>query len=195
MEFVISFFRDFLSGPLYIVVAIVSVIGILACIGYLAEKQLKAKEEKKKLDEMYAQVHLLPTDVATGAETVTNVQTVFPSVQLESVGQGGASNVAQNVAAAPQPTAIYNTPAIEVPTVTLIESTESVGQTTVDPTSEGTVILEANKPEVVSTSIDNQPTATAISAVPTIIPVVPESEEPIEQLEVTDASTSTNQTQ
>ena len=48
LDVIISFFRDFLSGPLYIVVAIISAIGIIACIGYLAEATLKQKELEKK---------------------------------------------------------------------------------------------------------------------------------------------------
>lgn len=96
MEFVISFFRDFLSGPLYIVIAITSVIGICACIGYLAETQLKAKEERARNDAMYAHVHLLPVDGTTGLQPVSNVQTAYPSAQLESIGQVATTNLAQN---------------------------------------------------------------------------------------------------
>lgn len=93
----ISFFRDFLSGPLYIVVVVISVIGIFACIGYLAERDLKAKEEKKKYEEMYARVHLLPVDDTTGVQTVSTAQTAYPTAQLGNVGEVSATNVAQNV--------------------------------------------------------------------------------------------------
>ena len=50
---IISFFRDFLSGPLYIVVAIISAIGIIACIGYLAEATLKQKELEKVQNDLF----------------------------------------------------------------------------------------------------------------------------------------------
>ena len=59
LDVIISFFRDFLSGPLYIVVVVFSVIGIVACIGYLAEATLKQKELEKRQKEMYAEVHFL----------------------------------------------------------------------------------------------------------------------------------------
>ena len=48
MDIVISFFRDTLDGPFYIVWVVVLVILIFACIGYLAEKGIKNKKEKEK---------------------------------------------------------------------------------------------------------------------------------------------------
>ena len=48
MDIVISFFRDTLDGPFYIVWVIFCVILIFACIGYLAEKGIKNKKEKEK---------------------------------------------------------------------------------------------------------------------------------------------------
>lgn len=47
MEIVITFFRDILSGSLYVVVSIICAILICSCIGYLAEqKELKNKSVK-----------------------------------------------------------------------------------------------------------------------------------------------------
>ena len=46
---VIEFIRDFFDGPVYIVVAIISVILIMAIIGYLMEKKQKADEAAGKI--------------------------------------------------------------------------------------------------------------------------------------------------
>ena len=48
MDFLITFFRDILSGPVYIVVAIISGILICSCIGYLAERSIKKREKDKE---------------------------------------------------------------------------------------------------------------------------------------------------
>ena len=83
MDIVISFFRDTLSGPLYIVVVVIGVIGICACIGYLAEESMKQKDKAVKQEKMYASV---PT-VTVSEPQQNNVQAV-PSVatsQLENV--------------------------------------------------------------------------------------------------------------
>ena len=52
MDIVISFFRDSLDGPVYIVVVVVAVILFFACIGYLAEKSINTKKEKAKYAEV-----------------------------------------------------------------------------------------------------------------------------------------------
>lgn len=98
MEVIISFFRDFLSGPLYIVVVVISVVGIIACIGYLAEATLKQKELEKKQKEMYAEVHFLPTDESSATSIVSNVETGVSSAQLQHVGDVTATNIAQSEA-------------------------------------------------------------------------------------------------
>ena len=95
---IISFFRDFLSGPLYIVVAIISAIGIIACIGYLAEARLKQKELEKKQKEMYPEVHFLPTDESSASAIATNVETALSSAQLQQVGHVDTTNIAQSEA-------------------------------------------------------------------------------------------------
>lgn len=48
MDFVIVFFRDVLSGPVYIVVVSICSILICSCIGYMGERYL---EEKKRIQE------------------------------------------------------------------------------------------------------------------------------------------------
>ena len=95
LGFVISFFRDFLSGPVYIIVVVISVIGIIACIGYLVDVTYKQKEEQKKYEQMYAQVHLIPTDDTTGFSMITNAETALSTAQLNQIGDASATNLAQ----------------------------------------------------------------------------------------------------
>ena len=45
MDFIITFFRDVLNGPLYIGVSIVCGILICSCIGYLGEQYLNKQKE------------------------------------------------------------------------------------------------------------------------------------------------------
>ena len=52
MDQFISFFRDTLDGPLYIVVVVIAIILFFACIGYLAEKSINNKKEKEKYAEV-----------------------------------------------------------------------------------------------------------------------------------------------
>ena len=100
LNFIISFFRDFLSGPVYIVVVVIAVIGILACIGYLAEFTLKQREKQKKYEMMYSGVHILPTNSATGFSMVSNAATAISSAQLNHVGDVSATNIAQTTTSA-----------------------------------------------------------------------------------------------
>lgn len=53
MDFIVTFFRDVLDGPVYIIVSIISGILICSCIGYLAEQSLL----KKKAIEDYKNSH------------------------------------------------------------------------------------------------------------------------------------------
>ena len=48
MDIIITFFRDVLDGPLYIVVAIVNSILICSCIGYLGEQYLNKQKQKQE---------------------------------------------------------------------------------------------------------------------------------------------------
>ena len=56
MEYVISFFRDTLNGPVYIIVSIIAGILICSCIGYLAEQSELKKKQKKEYDNTHASV-------------------------------------------------------------------------------------------------------------------------------------------
>lgn len=45
----VNFFRDVLNGPLYIVVVILSIIFIMAIIGFIMERKQKEKEASSKV--------------------------------------------------------------------------------------------------------------------------------------------------
>ena len=111
MDFIITFFRDVLDGPLYIIVAIICGILICSCIGYLGEQYLNKKKEKEEYDSSHAAIATdnavvseMPTTVVTansvGPTTVTapldpvvNVSPVFPgSPAVVSPSDDGNSN-------------------------------------------------------------------------------------------------------
>ena len=56
VDFIITFFRDVLDGPLYTVVSLICGILICSCIGYLGEQYLKKKESEKEYNETHATV-------------------------------------------------------------------------------------------------------------------------------------------
>lgn len=70
MEIIITFFRDVLNGPVYIVVSVIAGILICSCIGYLAEKSINEKKERSK----YAQI--ANPNLAAAPQVATPVQTV-----------------------------------------------------------------------------------------------------------------------
>ena len=88
MENVIHFFRDTLSGPVYVIVVIIAIILIFACIGYLAENKIKEKKQKEKYAE-----------VAGPGEVVKSVEATAP-IPVVSAGatQVNEVPVAQSVA-------------------------------------------------------------------------------------------------
>ncbi len=45
----VEFFRDVLNGPLYIIVVILSIIFIMAIIGFIMERKQKEKETQDKV--------------------------------------------------------------------------------------------------------------------------------------------------
>lgn len=76
MEVFVHFFRDTLSGPVYIIVVIIAIILIFACIGYLAENKIKEKKQKEKYAE-----------VAGPGEVVKSVETTAPIPVVSAVEQ------------------------------------------------------------------------------------------------------------
>jgi len=47
LDFIVTFFRDILDGPIYIIVVILNSILICSCIGYLGERYLNNKKKKE----------------------------------------------------------------------------------------------------------------------------------------------------
>lgn len=78
MDFIITFFRDVLDGPLYIVIAVIAGILICSCIGYLAERSIIKKREKKKYEQEHFNV-----DTSSVANSNIEVRGVDSSVQAE----------------------------------------------------------------------------------------------------------------
>lgn len=71
MEFIITFFRDILNGPLYIVVSVISGILICSCIGYLAEQSQLKRKAKEKTSLEYADLSQT-SNVSTQSNGITN---------------------------------------------------------------------------------------------------------------------------
>ena len=108
MEVFVHFFRDTLSGPVYVIVVIIAIILIFACIGYLAENKIKEKRQKEKYAE-----------VAGPGEVVKSVEATAP-IPVVSVGatQVNEVPVAQSVAVEqPVQPQVVATPVEEIKTV------------------------------------------------------------------------------
>lgn len=82
MDFIISFFRDVLDGPLYIGICILCAILICSCIGYLADGYLKKKKQREK----YAASHVEIKD--------SSVQDQSGGIQV-GVAQSTASTIGE----------------------------------------------------------------------------------------------------
>ena len=78
----IKFFRDVLDGPLYIVITILSIIFIMAIIGFLMERKKLEKEAKKKIavvdmppmNQTQEVTPIEPVAVQAEQETITTAQ-------------------------------------------------------------------------------------------------------------------------
>ncbi len=81
----ITFFRDILVGPLYIIVSIVSIVLICVCISLIKKRNLKAKEAKKKFDESH--VVLLGSDGKKDSVTVSLDGVSTSSDSLQAVNE------------------------------------------------------------------------------------------------------------
>ncbi len=86
MEFIITFFRDILDGPVYIVVTVICSILICACIGYLAEK----RQLKKRKEEQYVDVSN-PSVSATTSSFARSASSIEDHLPSQSVGNATGS--------------------------------------------------------------------------------------------------------
>ncbi len=113
MDTIIMFFRDTLSGPVYIATVIVAVILIFACIGYLAEKSINNKKEAAK----YATVSEESTAATPIADPVITPSTNNVAAPSEVVTPPPLSNAPVSTAPMVSPTVvepITNKPVSEV---------------------------------------------------------------------------------
>ena len=94
----ISFYRDFLDGTVYTVVALVAVVLILAIIGFMMEKIKAYKEEQAKI----AYVHTKETEQRGDTKADHIVGT--PVEKTQDDGQGSSSStITLTPASAPEP--------------------------------------------------------------------------------------------
>ena len=101
-----EFFRDTLDGPLYIVVVVLSVIFIMAIIGFIMERKNQEKEEKGRIAYVENSVDLPIEPVEAKVE-----ETVVPSV--DSVNSNNVVN--ENIPQQPQddnPSLLVKTPVV-----------------------------------------------------------------------------------
>jgi hypothetical protein len=102
MDIFVTFFRDVLDGPLYIIVVIINLILICSCIGYLGEKRLKKKEAKAIYEKTYAQVNNPNMNRATGTTMVSNASSAVATTyqvpgQVNAVGGVQSAIPKQNI--------------------------------------------------------------------------------------------------
>ena len=87
----IEFFRDILDGPIYIIVAILSLIFIMAIIGFMMERNKLAKEEKARITYVNNKIDVPEKTVETKTEQV-KVPPVAPVTQVKTTEQNPNSN-------------------------------------------------------------------------------------------------------
>lgn len=150
MEFIITFFRDILDGPIYIVVAIICVILICSCIGYLAETSLNKKKEKQKYDETHATVSANQNIAAPTQDTVN--QTVSPNVPNSVNTVSSVENMNQSY----NPTMVLNqVPTMNQPSIPNLNAQPYNPQ--VNPSIPPTIGTPVEQPTVVNTNQNINP--------------------------------------
>ena len=90
----IEFFRDVLNGPLYIVTTILSVIFIMAIIGFLMERKKLEKEYKEQVAVVSNKQNIPPINpVAIEKEVVTNQIPVTINSTINNIDSNNISEV------------------------------------------------------------------------------------------------------
>lgn len=122
----IHFFRDIIDGPVYIAVTIISFFGIMAILGFMAER-LKKKEEQVAL--------------VKDVESVNRSKLVISSIQLDEEKEENLKEEKENILE-------INSDEVSSPQITLEENSD------VNKTSNGEeVILSINSSDVVVSEI------------------------------------------
>ena len=106
----IWFFRDFLDGPLYLVVAFLCLIFIMAILGFMMERKQLEKEEKNKMVVLNNQNVTPVYDIGSYEESIKqNVGN-----QSESLSSGvGVSNISVQNQQAVQPQSVIPNEVLE----------------------------------------------------------------------------------
>ncbi len=166
MDFIITFFRDILDGPVYTIVTVISSIFICASIGYLAEKKQREKKEKEQYVEAPVVSQAVPSSIPATSFSVSAPPsapevTTFPSPSTspESVGVAYPTTAAGPVVQIDQPP-VGPIPSPADPVAVLspqIPSTAPAVQGTATVQSPGSVVLQApnlNQNSEVPTSVN-----------------------------------------
>lgn len=90
----IEFFRDVLSGPLYIIVAILSLIFIMAIIGFIMERKKLEKEEKGRIAYVNNSVDAAQPTPATPVDNSVATVSTIPTSNNEIPQQPDKNNPA-----------------------------------------------------------------------------------------------------
>lgn len=170
MEVFVHFFRDTLSGPVYVIVVIIAIILIFACIGYLAENKIKEKKQKEKYAEVAGPGEVVKSVEATapipvvsaGATPVNEVPVTQPVAVEQSVQQPVQQVVVQPV---------EEIKTVPVETVKTVATPVQAVQTVVQPVTNN---VQEAKPVVqpVPTTVQTQPVSTNVVAVKEPLPTI-----------------------
>lgn len=154
MDFIITFFRDILDGPVYIVVTVICSILICACIGYLAEKRQKKRLEK----EQYVEVSNTSIPVAT-------VSSVVPKAPVVPA-------VASTVVATPAISTVPTASSVSSPNIQQVGGDFGVNGSVPDNSVSSVIPVQIDKPAVtpIPTTTTGLPSSSAVSTAPSIQP-------------------------
>lgn len=174
MDFIITFFRDILDGPIYIIVTVICSILICACIGYLAEKKQKKRQEKEQYVE-----------VSTASIPSTTVSSVVPTAPV-------VPSTASTIVATPAISTVPTSSPVNLPNSSVQEvGGDFMGSTlTQDQSTSAVVPVQIDKPAVVpipttSTAIPPSPT---VPTAPTVQPTFGEVPTPFNMTSMPQAS-------
>lgn len=170
MEVFVHFFRDTLSGPVYVIAVIIAIILIFACIGYLAENKIKEKKQKEKYAEVAGPGEVVksveataPIPVVSAVVTPVNEIPVAQSVAVEQA----VPQVHQQVVVQP----VEEIKTVPVEPVKTVVTPVQAAQTVVQPV---TNTAQEVKPVVspVTTVVQAQPVSTNVTAVTEPLPTI-----------------------
>ena len=93
MDFFITFFRDILDGPVYIVVSIICGILFCSCIGYLAETHFNKKKQALEYQNTHVNVSM---NTPSSVGSINMQQNTQQNMQMPSQNYANSSSAFQN---------------------------------------------------------------------------------------------------